>query len=51
LPILAAIALAGPQPGPELKKLEYFVGESTSIGTMTLGSTTGTFAAKDHAEW
>jgi uncharacterized protein DUF1579 len=40
-----------PQPSAELRKLEYFVGSTTSDGTMTLGPTKGTFAAKDHAQW
>lgn len=37
-----------PKPSPELKKLDYFVGDWKTDATMTPG---GKFAASDHSEW
>jgi hypothetical protein len=47
----AAAQGRAPQPGPELKQLERFVGDSYSEGTMTAGQTSGKFTARDHAAW
>lgn len=39
------------QPGAEVKRLDIFVGNKTSEGTMTLGTVRGTFTAHDRATW
>ena len=44
-------AQARPAPTPEVQKLAFFVGNFSSEGTMTVGSTSGRFAAKDRATW
>lgn len=47
----SALAQGRPVPSPELKKLDYFVGPSSSEGVMTFGPTSGKFIAKDKSAW
>lgn len=54
--LLATAALAqmkAPKPGPEVKKLDYFVGHWTSEGDMKPGpmGPGGKFRSEDHVEW
>jgi Protein of unknown function (DUF1579) len=53
LAVVAIVPVAAQtrQKAPELAKLEYFVGDTTTDGTMRLGQTSGKFTSKDHAEW
>jgi|SRR5271166_507284 len=58
IPILTLIAAAasaqmGAQPGPEVKKLDYFVGAWTTEGTIAQGpwGAGGKFSATDTREW
>jgi hypothetical protein len=38
-------------PGPEVKQLQYFVGQWSSSGKMSLGTTSGDFSATDRQDW
>jgi hypothetical protein len=58
IPFLVLIAVSawaqmGGQPGPELKKLDYFVGTWTTEGTIAQGpwGTGGKFSATGTSEW
>src|SRR5690348_7591975 len=44
-------AQARPAPPPAVQQLAFFVGNFSSEGTMTVGSSSGRFAAKDRATW
>ena len=56
---LAAIAIGGgqkpkpaaPPPAPEVKKLHFFVGLTTTQGVMTVGTTQVPFTATGRAKW